>query len=339
MAIPETMQAVILDQYGGPLAVRQIPTPQPGPGEVLVRMAAAPINPSDLGFIRGGYRSQKPVPVVPGFEGSGTVVAGGPGMLPRLWQGRRVACAASSRHGGSWAEYMVTSAKLCVPLNASISLELGAMMLVNPLTVLAFFELARKAGHAALVNTAAASNLGRMVLRMGKSHSLPVIHVVRRVEQVELLRSLGGELVLNSSEPGFEPQLAELARQLNATLLLDAIGGEMTGKLLAAGPPGCTVLAYSLLSLKEACLDPRLLFNENKTIAGFYLPTWQSRQSLLQTLLNIRKVQRMLLGELKPTVQSRLPLSQAAQGLDQYTSQMTAGKVLLVADKKAVELV
>ena len=336
--IPPSMLAVVLDQYGGPLDVRKIPTPQPGPGEVLVRVAAAPINPSDLGFILGGYRSRKPTPVVPGFEGSGTVVSGGAGLLPRLWQGRRVACSASSRHGGSWAEYMVTSAKNCVPLRASIPLELGAMMLINPLTVIGFFDLVRKGKHKALVSTAAASNLGRMVLRMGKTHGLPVIHVVRRTEQVELLRSLGGELILNSSAPDFETQLSSLARQHQATLLLDAIGGEMTSQLLAAGPPGCTVLIYGLLSQQAAGFDPRLLINEDKRLAGFYLGNWLAQQNLLTILLAARRAQQLLTDELLPVVQRRLPLSRAAEGLALYTNQMTAGKVLLVANPEAVTL-
>lgn len=81
-SLPKNMQAVLLGENGGPLSVRQIPVPQPGSGEVLVRMAASPINPSDLGFIKGGYGFQKPFPVVPGFEGSGIVVAAGPGLLP-----------------------------------------------------------------------------------------------------------------------------------------------------------------------------------------------------------------------------------------------------------------
>ena len=333
------MLAAVLDAYGGPLNVRQIPTPRPGPGEVLVRMAAAPINPSDLGFIAGGYRSQKPVPVVPGFEGSGRVVASGGGLLPRLWLGRRVACAASNRHGGTWAEYIVTSASQCVPLLADIPTELGAMMLVNPLTVLAMFDLAQKGGHQALVNTAAASNLGRMILRLGITRRIPVIHIVRRAEQVALLRSLGGELILDSSEPDFPARLAELSRQKHASLLLDAIGGEMTGQLLAAGPPGCTVLVYGLLSEKAACFDPRLLFNEDKHLGGFYLPTWQAQHGILTIVLAARRVQQMLKAELQPVVQKKLPLAEAPQGLALYTSHMTSGKVLLVANDQEVPLV
>lgn len=337
--IPETMLAAVLDEYGRPLNVRQIPTPKPGPGEVLVRMAAAPINPSDLGFMAGGYRSTKPLPVVPGFEGSGRVVAGGAGLLPRLWMGRRVACAASARHNGSWAEYMVTKANLCVPLQRSVGLERGAMMPVNPMTVLAFFDVARRGGHKALVSTAAASNLGRMVLRLGQTRHVPVIHIVRRAEQVGLLRGMGAQLVLDSSEPDFDGQLKELAHRHGASLLLDAIGGEMTARLLAAAPPGSTVLCYGLLSQKAACFDPRLLFNERKHLEGFYLATWQSQQNTIKVLLAARQAQQLINDELQPVVQAKLPLGEAARGLALYQSQMTAGKVLLVIDEQEVALV
>ncbi len=94
--IPNNMQAVLLEQPGGAPTVGQLPTPRPGLGQVLVRMAATPINPSDLGFLQGSYGFQNPFPVVPGFEGSGTVVAAGPGLLPRLLLGRRVACSAAA---------------------------------------------------------------------------------------------------------------------------------------------------------------------------------------------------------------------------------------------------
>ena len=109
------------------LAVVEIPVPQPGPGEVLVRIHASPINPSDLLFIRGIYGFQKPLPAVPGFEGSGTVVAAGSGILPALLKGRRVACTAADSNvpGGTWAEYLVTSAQLCVPLQKHVDMEQG----------------------------------------------------------------------------------------------------------------------------------------------------------------------------------------------------------------------
>ena len=112
-SIPVTMRAVQLRAYDGnpeSVAVVELPVPRPGPGQVLIRVAASPINPSDLMFIRGLYGFKKPLPATPGFEGSGTVVEAGSGMMPRFLKGRRVACAAADPNiaGGMWAEYPVS---------------------------------------------------------------------------------------------------------------------------------------------------------------------------------------------------------------------------------------
>ncbi|MGA8700491.1 MAG: alcohol dehydrogenase catalytic domain-containing protein [Candidatus Sulfotelmatobacter sp.] len=110
-SIPATMRAVQLRAYDGnpeSVAVVEVPMPRPGPGQVLIRVAASPINPSDLMFIRGLYGFKKPLPATPGFEGSGTVVEAGSGMMPRFLKGRRVACTAADPTvaGGMWAEYL-----------------------------------------------------------------------------------------------------------------------------------------------------------------------------------------------------------------------------------------
>jgi NADPH:quinone reductase len=132
MAIPDSMRAVQLRAYDGrpeSIAVVEMPVPRPGPGEVLVRVFASPINPSDLMFIRGLYGFKKPLPSVSGFEGSGTVVEAGAGMMPRFLKGRRVACTAADPGvtGGLWAEYVVTSAQFCIPLRKDVDLEQGAV--------------------------------------------------------------------------------------------------------------------------------------------------------------------------------------------------------------------
>src|SRR5262245_46472731 len=146
-SIPRTMRAIELRSYDGrpeSLVLVEKLVPAPGPGQVLVRMAASPINPSDLMFLRGQYGFKKGLPVVPGFEGSGTVVAGGGGFIASMLQGRRVACAAASPdlQDGTWAEYTVTSARLCIPLLRDVDLEQAAMMLVNPLTAWALVDIA-----------------------------------------------------------------------------------------------------------------------------------------------------------------------------------------------------
>src|SRR5438874_4644546 len=135
--IPETMRAVELRSYGGgadSVVVAEKPVPRPGNGQVLVRVAAAPVNPSDLSFLRGTYGHTKRLPVVPGFEGSGEVVAAGGGLLARLLLGRRVACAAPPDGDGTWAEFMLAEASYCIPLRKATDTEHAATMIVNPFT-------------------------------------------------------------------------------------------------------------------------------------------------------------------------------------------------------------
>src|SRR6516165_4572446 len=137
-------------------------------------------------------------------------------MLPRFLKGRRVACAAADPKvtGGMWAEYVVTSAQFCIPLRKHVDLEQGAALLINPRTAWGLMHKARRGRHRAVVQTAAASALGRMIVRLGKRFSIPVINVVRQDEQVELLRRLGAEYVLNSSESEFDKRLRVYAINL-----------------------------------------------------------------------------------------------------------------------------
>jgi NADPH:quinone reductase len=333
--LPATMRAVQLHSYEGKpldLTVDEIPVPRPGRGEVLVKVFASPVNPSDLMFITGNYGFKKPLPAIPGFEGSGTVVATGTGTMARFMKGRRVACAAADAKssGGMWAEYIVTSAQFCVPLNKKVEMEHGATMLVNPLTAWALVDEARKGNHRAAVQTAAASALGRMVIRLGQKFGLPVVNVVRRREQVELLRGMGAEYILNSSDAGFDGELRKVCHQLGASISFDAVAGEMSGRVLAAQPLRSRMLVYGGLSLKAIEIDPGSLIFDQKHVEGFWLSAWLRGRNLLSQLRVARQVQALLAGDLKTEIRARLPLEQAAAGLQQYSADMTAGKVLLM---------
>lgn len=337
--IPSTMHAVQLDEPNGKLTLREIPVPRPGANQVLIRMAAAPLNPSDLGALAGStYGGVRTFPFTPGIEGSGTVIDVGSGFMPRLLKGRRVACSAVLTGDGTYAEYMVTSANLCVPLNRSVSMEQGAMLLVNPLSALAIFEIARRGKHRAIVSTAAAGVLGGMILRLGKRHHIPIIHVVRRQEQVALVRARGGEFVLNSTDTDFVEQLRAIAHTLHATLLLDAIGGAMTRQLADAAPYDSTLLLYSNLSQKNIETDPLMWLVKNLHAHGWFLSNWLATKNLVQVLQLSRQVQSLLATDLQSPVRKRLPLSAAQQGVQEYIQLMTTGKILLVADPQQVRL-
>lgn len=334
-AIPDMMQAVVLEEEGGPLVLRRRPVPRPGKNEVLIRMAASPINPSDLGYLRGMGETERPLPAVPGIEGSGVVVAGGSGALPRILVGRRVACARKSNRDGMWAEYVVTSAMQCVPLPKSISLELGSMLIVNTMTVVIFLDIIRKGRHAAVVNTAAASQLGQMLVRLSLKHGFTLINVVRREKQAETLRALGARHVLVSAESDFDQKLGALTREFNATLLLDAIGGDFTQRLIDASPDGSLLMFYSNLSTEPARIRPNSISNHGRHVQGFYLGPWAKKNGLFKVLQAALQAQRLLRTDAQITIHKRIPLTAAQEGLELYQKDMSAGKVLFVMDSQA----
>lgn len=332
MQVPDQMIAVVLDSYSGVEALRfeQRPVPKPGKDEVLVKVAASPINPSDLAYIAGQYGFKNPPPIIPGGEGSGTVVAVGPGMMGRYFLGKRVACLSQGTGSGSWAEYVVVSAKGgALPLNQSVSLEQGAMSFVNPLTAYAFLEITKKGGHKAIVLTAAASVLGQMVNRLGRREGIQIINVVRREAQVELLKQQGATVVLNSNEAGFDQKLHDVCHQTDAHLAFDAVAGTMTCKLLDALPQNSRVIVYSCLSRQGMQVGADHLVFQGKAVEGFWLGPWISRKNIIQILLMWRRAQKLMAKELKSEIRDQYPFQDAKKAVQEYQNQMTGGKILL----------
>lgn len=329
------MQAVSISNYDinrDNLTVVERPVRKPGWGQVLVKIAASPINPSDVIFLEGRYGVKKPLPITPGFEASGMVVAAGWGVMSKALVGRRVACSGPNDGDGTWAEYMVTQASLCMPLLSSVSDEQGAMALVNPLTAWGMMAIARQEKHAAVVQSAAASALGRMVIRLGIHFNLPTINIVRRQRQVALLQSLGARYVLNSNDADFEERLKSLCRQLKATIAFDAVAGEMTGQLLKAMPRRSKLLIYGALSNKACLVDPTDPLFGDKVMTGFWLSSWLPRLNPIERLRVGYTVQTLLGDVLQTEIQARVSLNEAVRGLKMYTQNMTKGKVLIVPE-------
>ena len=328
---PKTMQAVFLEKPGGPLVVKEVKIPEPGPGEVLIKMSAAPVNPSDLAQIRNADKDYDLATFIPGLEGSGTVVAAGKGILPRLWMGKRVACSIEYHTSGTWAQYMVTKAGNCFPLGGKVSDEQGSMSLVNPLTALAFLEMAKRDKHRAIINNAAASALGRMVELLGNKHRIPVINIVRNQKQVESLRQLGSKYVLDSSDPFFIKDLGAIAQDLSATLLFDSVCSRQLEEMCDVLPSGSAVIIYGNLSGEEQIMfKPRTLIANNIKISGFYLGGRAKEYGILKNMMNIRQVSALMSSDMKITIQCRFPLSDVQLAVDTYLANMSAGKVLLV---------
>jgi NADPH:quinone reductase-like Zn-dependent oxidoreductase len=242
----------------------------PGPDEVIVRVEATPINPSDLGLLLGpadlatlqaGGTPDRPVltaevqaarlpalkarldqPMPVGNEGAGTVVEAGASVGQLL--GRKVGMLG----GGMYTQFRRIAARDCIPLPEGASVEDGASMFVNPLTALAFVETLRMEGHKALVHTAAASNLGQMLNRICIADGVPLVNVVRSAAQAQILRDIGAKYIVDSSTPDFREALADALAETGATLAFDAVGGgKLTNTILHAMEAAAnrTAVAYS----------------------------------------------------------------------------------------------
>jgi NADPH2:quinone reductase len=231
------------------LFLETVEVPEPGPNEVLVRVEATPINPSDLGLLLAGgdftaaqasgtadrpvvtlplpeaamraMRARVGEPMAVGNEGAGTVVAAGSSAAAQALLGKVVAAAG----GAMYAQYRCVDAGFCLELPAGTAAADGASSFVNPMTALGMVETMRMEGHTALVHTAAASNLGQMLVRLCRSDDVPLVNIVRRQEQEDLLRAAGAVYVCNSSSPDFMDELTAALTQTGATLGFDATGG------------------------------------------------------------------------------------------------------------------
>ena len=244
------MKAAVFESFGEPsevLSVRDVPEPKPGPGEVRVRMIASPINPSDLLVVRGRYGVLPSLPSTPGFEGVGIVDQAGPGLLGRWVEGKRVAVINSA--GGNWAEYAVIPARQARPIPADIPDEQAATFFVNPATVLAMVRhvLGVPRGEW-LLQSAAGSTLGKMIIKLGRHDGFKTLNVVRRSEAKEELTRLGADAVISSSEGPIEEQVKRITGNEGVRYALDPIGGETgTGVFQSLGSGGRMVV-YGTLS-------------------------------------------------------------------------------------------
>jgi NADPH:quinone reductase-like Zn-dependent oxidoreductase len=338
ISTPETMRAIELRAHDADLArvIRSLhvvtrPVPCLERDQVLVRIDAAPCNPSDLLFLRGRYGMRRSLPTVPGWEGAGTVIAAGPGLRARRLVGRRVACGSGSSRDGTWAEYFAADASHCIPLRRRVDALQGATLIVNPMTALGLLSLARRGRHRAVVQTGAAGQLGRMLVRLAAGRRLPLISVVRGARQAGLLRSLGAEDVLDCTDADFEDRLRTACDRRSATIAFDAVGGSMTGLLLESMPRRSRIVVYGMLSEEgHSRIDTAQVLFQEKTIESFYLPTWLRRIGFLGTALVAAKVQKLVAsGEIATEIRRCVDLEEVPEALLEYVSSMTSGKVLI----------
>lgn len=311
------------------LEIVDLPIPKPKKGEVLVKMAFSPINPSDLAFLTGNYGIKKAMPVVPGLEGSGVVVANGGGFYGRLLLNKNVACVAGNGNG-TWAEYMVTEATKCIKLNNKVALDQGSMFFVNPLTALAFIEMARQGGYGTIVMSAAGSALAKMVLHLAKQNGIKFIGLVRKDLQLAELESLGAYKAINITQSDFENNLKSNTKSQGKVLYLDCIGGgKLPYQILNCLPDSSKMVIYGRLEQQApAEIVPQELLFHNYSLEGFWLSKKATEQSFFKTLSNTNKVNKLLADGFQTKIASKFSLEHFEKAIYGYYNNMSAGKVL-----------
>lgn len=327
MPLPTTLRAVVARAYASDfeqLGLVERPMPTPGPGELLIRMSAAAINPSDFYFAQGTYGVRKPLPAPCGFEGAGIVVAAGPGVDPG-WVGKRVAGLAASANSGTWADYFLADAALAVEAPETLSDAQAASLIINPFTAVALLDKAQGCGAKAIAQTAAGSALGGMIARLAAERGLAVIDVVRRADQAAALRAAGRE-ALCEADPSFDAALAEACKARGATVALDAVGGPLTGRIARALRPGGRIIVYGGLAGAPVSIDPGLLIFRGLQVEGFWLSTWLPMQSPATLAALARQAPAFV-----PEVRATFPLPRYREALDAYRGQMSGGKVAIVS--------
>ena len=356
------------------LSLAHVPIPEPAPDEVVVRVEASPINPSDLGLLLGGAdmgtatgsgtpdrpvvtasigpemmrsmagRIDQPMPV--GNEGAGVVVSAGSSEAARALLGKTVAMLG----GAMYAQYRAIKAVQCLVLPEGTTPADGASCFVNPLTALGMAETMRLEGHKALVHTAAASNLGQMLVRLCHEDGIGLVNIVRKPEQVALLSSLGAQHVCNTSAPTFLDDLTDALVATGATLAFDAIGGgKQAGQILtcmerAASSAAKEYSRYGSTTHKQVYIYGGLdrgptefhrTFGMAWSIGGWLLPSFLQRIGFEAA----QKMRERVAREIKTTFASKytkeVSLAEALQPREiaVYGRQATGEKYLINPNK------
>ena len=333
------MKAVQFQQTGEPAAVlKTIDTDRPVPksGEVLVRMLATPINPSDLMYIRGCYTVPAQCPTTPGFEGVGVVEASGGGLRGRLFMKRRVVVL--NRRGGNWADYAVVPATEVIPISNGLSVEQAATFFVNPATAWVMTREVLKVPQGQwLVQTAAGSALGRMIIRLGKTTGFKTFNIVRRESQAEELRSLGADHVEVFDESKNTPEAlsASIRRTISiagsgAGYAIDAVGGATGSAVIQSLGQKGRMLAYGTLSNDPLIFSPRVLMTTGSKVEGFWLGSFMADVSLPFKLSLVRRLTRLIhTGVLGTQIARTYTLDQIKAAVEFAEYSSVQGKVLL----------
>ncbi len=352
------MKALIFEQYGkaeNVLQLKEIPEPEPGPGEVKVKMLMSPINPSDLyNTIEGTYKNAiskaiwnygKPedqlsidpggerkipaLPHIPGLEGVGVVVKVGSGFYPKYLMNKRVAVVGAKK--GNWQQYNVVDAKQALPIGKGISDEQAAVSFVNPVTAYAMICEVLKCKQGDIVlQSAGNSEVGKMIIRMGKKFGYQTISIVRNKEQISGLKAIGANHVIDSSAQNIREEVFRITKGMGVKYALDPIAGSLASEMVQCLGLHGKLLVYGTLSSEPLSFSSRDLMTPLASIQGFFLTNWIGSQKILKKLSVTCKVAGLIKsGELQSRIHKVFPIDDFQSAIAEVNKKGNQGKILL----------
>jgi trans-2-enoyl-CoA reductase len=322
------LKAAIYQTHGNPADVLEIveqPWPKPGPGEVVVRMEAAPINPADLNAIEGKYPIRPQFPATPGMEGAGRVVELGSGVGDLA-----VGTLVILPHGlGTWREACLVAAEKLVPVPDGIDSEQAAMLKVNPVTAWRMLHdfVSLKPGDW-LIQNAANSGAGRAVIQIARELKYKTVNIVRRPELIEELQAEGADVVVIDGD-NLREQVAERTGKAAIRLALNAVGGESAVRMAKTVASDGTIVTYGAMSLQPMCIPNGMLIFKNLKITGFWVNKWYDGATAEERAETFGPLFRMAQrGLLRTKVEKRYSLDEAQTALVHAATSKRSGKVL-----------
>ena len=298
-----------------------------GDDEVIVKVHSAPINPADMMLCAGMYPAGKTHPCTAGLEGSGVVVEAGAGAEAQALMGKRVAFFATLPTQGSWGDFCHTNAKTCFPLLDAIDFEQGACALINPLTVEAMMIECDEKGYKTIVHAGASSQLGRMMIKIAPKHNVTVINLVRREENVKLMKEAGAQIVIDTTAADWEATMAAVFAEHKPQAFFDPVCGEVGSKVVAALPPKSNIYTYGALGGFSYNVAVGDLIFQDKKLQGFWL-NHQIADPARGAAAAGAMMTPLAAGVYKTEVAKRFKTSEFAEALEYYKGNMTAGKAL-----------
>jgi NADPH:quinone reductase len=329
------MKAIRFEQYGEPakvLTVQECPLPEPGKGEVRVRMLASPVNPSDLLFVRGQYAGVQPhFPSPVGFEGVGMVDALGP-QVDRPAPGQRVVVI--NGKGGNWADYAVVPAHDLLPAPDNLPDEQVACFTVNPASaILMLRHVLAIPKREWLLQSAASGELGRMIIRLAKHDGIRMINVVHRREAVAELQRLGADAVIVSTEGPIDEQVRRIVGQEGVQYAIDPVVGETGTQMYQALGEEGRMLVYGSLTGEPIRVgaDPRFILAGHRILEVFWLGYWlprldeTARRRLVQEIVTLMREGILVTSAARP-----FSLDEIGTAVTQAEATGRQGKILLI---------